>query len=97
MAYCGQKAFGAIFLYKVVDRSNIYRQNTPKAKTTNLTGHNAAKHVVNQVYPPTVSKEPARNQTKQGIQARFQKKRKEVVSVIDLKHGRLGPVYQKER
>ena len=57
--------------------------------------------------PPTMSKEPERNtnrhmhsmhdQIKHGIRASFQKEEKEVVSAIDLKQGRLGPVYQKER
>ena len=37
-----------------------------------------------------------RDQTKQGIQALFQKK-KEDISAIDLQQARVGPAYQKER
>ena len=38
-----------------------------------------------------------RDQTKQGIRACFSKKEKKVVSAIDLKQGRIGPVYRNER
>ena len=71
----------------------------------------ASPRVINDVFPPKMSKEPKQKTNRHADSTRiarvvkpnrvyepvFQRKRKEVVSAIDLKQDHFGSVYQKER